>query len=258
MPPVRRSRRPPLTWRQLNVLIDDAGAVKLADFGLTRRSRFCSSRTSADPGDAGIKSVVTTSAAAPQSAFGSPRWMAPERLLGGQLDCPVDVYALAITFYEVFTMETPLGAVDDSRLIELVCDRHVRPARPRTFANGLDEELWRLMEEAWAPRPEARPSALAIAERTAALAARFSTGQDWRVDDWRSIPQKDGAMTMPTPRTPSLSSRGMTFNDQEPLPQMLSDRPMTPHRSTATRPTGATRPTSTATARASPSDPILG
>lgn len=108
--------------------------------------------------------------------------MAPERLLGGRLDSPVDVYALGITFYEVFTGETPLGAVDDSRLVELVVDRKVRPSKPPTLENGLVEELWDLMTECWAAEPKDRPSAFAVAERADAVYARLV---DEKSGQWR-------------------------------------------------------------------------
>ena len=40
--------------------------------------------------------------------------MAPERLRGQALSYATDIYALAITFYEIFSMEIPFGFVDES------------------------------------------------------------------------------------------------------------------------------------------------
>jgi serine/threonine protein kinase len=58
----------------------------LCDFGLSRVKADVTSRTAAND----ISGVV-----------GSRNWMAPERLLGGSLKKPCDIYAFAMTLYEV-------------------------------------------------------------------------------------------------------------------------------------------------------------
>jgi serine/threonine protein kinase len=71
---------------QLNVLIDHGGKAILCDFGLSRIKADVTSRT-LKPGEGHI--------------VGSHCWMAPERLLGGLLTKPCDIYAFAMTLYEV-------------------------------------------------------------------------------------------------------------------------------------------------------------
>jgi hypothetical protein len=80
----------PLTLEtsQLNVLIDDSGKAVLCDFGLSRIKADVASRTVEGSGG---------------SIVGSRYWMAPERLLGGSLKKPCDIYAFAMTLYEVGT-----------------------------------------------------------------------------------------------------------------------------------------------------------
>jgi serine/threonine protein kinase len=58
----------------------------LCDFGLSR-----------------VKADVTSRSAAADLAgvVGSRNWMSPERLLGGSLKKPCDIYAFAMTLYEV-------------------------------------------------------------------------------------------------------------------------------------------------------------
>ena|SRR5882762_2914868 len=73
---------------QLNVLIDDGGKAVLCDFGLSRVKADVTSRTVKGDGE---------------SIVGSRCWMAPERLLGGSLKKPCDIYAFGMTLYEVGT-----------------------------------------------------------------------------------------------------------------------------------------------------------
>ena len=70
----------------MNILIDDAEKAVLCDFGLSRVKADIASRTTV----ADVTSVV-----------GSRNWMAPERLSGGALRKPCDVYAFGMVIYEV-------------------------------------------------------------------------------------------------------------------------------------------------------------
>jgi serine/threonine protein kinase len=70
----------------MNVLIDDGHNAVLCDFGLSR-----------------IKADITSSTlvANPLTVIGSRNWMAPERLLGGSVRKPYDIYSFGMTIYEV-------------------------------------------------------------------------------------------------------------------------------------------------------------
>ena len=71
----------------MNVLIDDGGGAVLCDFGLSRIKADVTSRL-------GLKE-------ASQVGPGSRNWMAPELLMGKALKTPCDIYAFAMTMYEV-------------------------------------------------------------------------------------------------------------------------------------------------------------
>jgi len=68
------------------VLIDDSFKAVLCDFGLSRVKADVTSRT-VEQNQGPI--------------IGSRNWMAPERLLGGSLKKPCDIYAFGMTLYEV-------------------------------------------------------------------------------------------------------------------------------------------------------------
>src|SRR5512133_593050 len=79
-----------------NVLLDDNEHVYLADFGLTRRLSE----------GASLQAEAAT--------LGTPAYLAPEQIEGGDVDGRVDVYSLGCLLYECLTGEPPFPG--DSRL----------------------------------------------------------------------------------------------------------------------------------------------
>jgi len=78
-----------------NILIDTAGRVKIADFGVAKFS-----------GEAGRHLTLTLSG----SALGTPAYMAPEQIERPQdVDHRADIYSLGVVFYEMLTGGLPLG-----------------------------------------------------------------------------------------------------------------------------------------------------
>jgi serine/threonine protein kinase len=70
----------------MNVLIDDNEKAVLCDFGLSRVKADVTSRTAV------LRMPVVT---------GSRNWMSPERLKGGSVKKPSDIYAFGMVVYEV-------------------------------------------------------------------------------------------------------------------------------------------------------------
>jgi serine/threonine protein kinase len=68
------------------VLVDDGANTVLCDFGLSHVKDDTMSRTVGPH---------------TEEMMGSPNWTAPERLMGGSLKTPCDIYAFAMTLYEV-------------------------------------------------------------------------------------------------------------------------------------------------------------
>ncbi len=80
-----------------NILIDKAGRVKIADFGLARLQR--------NEGDTEAMTLTMSGA-----QLGTAAYMAPEQIeQPHEVDHRADIYSLGVVFYELLTGELPLG-----------------------------------------------------------------------------------------------------------------------------------------------------
>ena len=112
-----------------NVLIDQRGAVRIADFGIALRHNE----------------------SAPQGAIGTLGYMAPEQLsAGGTLSERTDLYAVGVVLYELLVGERPTGTP---------------PVRPSQRVGEVDSQLEAVILQALSPDPRRRaPSAAAMRE----------------------------------------------------------------------------------------------
>ena len=135
-----------------NVLIDEDGRPKLADFGLARA----------------VTEVTSTSTG---TVMGTVAYLAPELVQRGEADARTDVYAVGIMLFEALTGRQPFTAPS---AIE-VATRHVHedvPA-PSTYAPWLPAEIDSLVLTLASRDPGGRPSnataALALVRQTRAM-----------------------------------------------------------------------------------------
>jgi len=135
-----------------NILIDEEGRPKLADFGLARA----------------VTEVTSTSTG---TVMGTVAYLAPELVQRGEADARTDVYATGIMLFEALTGRQPFTAPS---AIE-VATRHVHEdvPPPSTYVPWLPAELDQLVLTLAARDPSARPAnataALALVRQTRAM-----------------------------------------------------------------------------------------
>ncbi|XP_047327294.1 uncharacterized protein LOC124930959 [Impatiens glandulifera] len=107
---------------------------------------------------------------------GTLPWMAPELLNGSsnKVSEKVDVFSFGIVLWEILTGEEPYANMHYGAIIGGIVNNTLRP----TIPGYCDSEWGRLMEQCWAPSPEARPSFTEVTGRLRVLsAACHSKGQ---------------------------------------------------------------------------------
>ncbi len=115
-----------------NLLFDEDGHVRIADFGVAR-------------------AIAQASLTEPLGVmFGTARYASPEQAKGTPLDDRTDVYSLALVLYEALTGQVPFSAETVSGTLMARIDRTIPPARelgplaPILAAAAIPEPLARL------------------------------------------------------------------------------------------------------------------
>ncbi|MCA8954746.1 MAG: protein kinase, partial [Planctomycetes bacterium] len=103
-----------------NVMVEPNGHAKLFDFGLARL---------ADDGRMTRTSEVV----------GSPHYMSPEQVEGGEIDHRSDVYSLGVTLYELLTLHVPFTGGSPEAIYRKIVHRD--PARPSQHNPLLPRDL---------------------------------------------------------------------------------------------------------------------
>ncbi|WP_438003500.1 protein kinase [Sorangium sp. So ce321] len=100
-----------------NILLDDTGAIKVLDFGIAKQiegekiSMFT-----------GVRMVLAGGGRpnGQSTLLGTPRYMSPEQLRGGDIDARSDLWAVGIILHELVTGAHPLDPFSAARLMEIV------------------------------------------------------------------------------------------------------------------------------------------
>ncbi|KAG6909097.1 hypothetical protein DXG01_001971 [Tephrocybe rancida] len=136
-----------------NILVTDSGRACLTDFGLS---------SLAEAHDVQHPAF---------SSSGTARFQAPELIdpnFENPRSKPSDVYAFAMTCYQIFTGRLPFFELkrDYSVLLKVIDGK--RPDRPTETLcqdRGLTDLMWRLIQDSWEQLPNKRPNAAQISER---------------------------------------------------------------------------------------------
>ena len=141
-------------FKPANVMLDGTGKVRITDFGL-----------------AGVAGEALRA--------GTPAYMAPEQIAGGEVTIRSDIYALGLVLYEIFTGQR---ALEGKNLAELIHKREQSGIMPPTaIVRDLDPAIERVILRCLRPAPEERPaSALLVAATLPGgdpLAAALAAGE---------------------------------------------------------------------------------
>jgi hypothetical protein len=120
-----------------NVVVSSSGRAKLTDFG--------------------VAYVPASDVTQHGSALGSPRYMAPEQVLGQAIDARADVFSLGVVLYELLTRRTPFEWPGDTTVFALMQRIAGEPHPPlRQIDAAIPAGFDRIMDRALAKRPQDR------------------------------------------------------------------------------------------------------
>lgn len=133
-----------------NMMVQPDGVLKVMDFGVARLAERSSGMT-----QAGV-------------VVGTLEYMAPEQILGEEMDARVDLYAAGVVLYECLTGRAPFASSSPiarvSRMLETV------PPAPREVYGDIPEPMSQLVLRAMSADRDARPaSAAALQEMLASV-----------------------------------------------------------------------------------------
>jgi len=178
---------------KVNILIDQAGHARLADFGLLT--------IISDP-----KNLLSSST---HTQGGTARWMSPELIdpqrFGFKKSLPTkssDCYALGMVIYETISGHLPFHEHTDLTVFVNVL-KGERPPRGVGFA----DTLWEMLKLCWVPQPKARPSIKDVLRRLEGFSLPCdppSPEIDGEVDkgsDWDSSNDSSGTLSQCIPFT---------------------------------------------------------
>lgn len=120
-----------------NVVVSRTGRAKLTDFG--------------------VAYVPASDVTQHGSALGSPRYMAPEQVLGQAIDARADIFSLGVVLYEALTQRTPFEWPGDTTVYALMQRIAGEPHPPlRQIDAEIPAGFDRIMDRALAKRPQDR------------------------------------------------------------------------------------------------------
>jgi serine/threonine protein kinase len=247
-----------------NIMVTAEGRVKIADFGIAKATQV------AAPGAFATASGVIV---------GTPRYMAPEQILGQEIGTWTDMYSLGVMAYEHTVGQVPFHDTDVPTAILM---RHVRDEIPAPIEVNpeIDPELSRWIAQLLVKDPTRRTHDPVEAwEQLEEIVLRL-LGPRWRRE--ARLPEQAATLDPPRPLTPApfSAARGAAASTQaifteqqelvEPLPTTVAEADETalletvqstrttqrPDRTVDTEPSAPQVPTRRQPSRRPPRDPV--
>ncbi len=129
-----------------NILVDSSGRALLTDFGLARLMAG-----SQEMGSGATDTVGVTSTGA---VMGTPRYMAPEQILGRPVDARTDIFALGAVLYEICAGAPAFQSTSQTGLAGEILHREPLPIG--RYSYEVPGELERIIRKCLAKQPEER------------------------------------------------------------------------------------------------------
>jgi len=125
-----------------NLLLNSDGRLKILDFGLAKLRL------------PGRENPASETLSETHAIAGTLPYMAPEQVLGGEIDARTDIHAAGIVLYEMATGLRPFAATERSELINAILRSSPTPATSRN--PRLSAELARIIAKCLEREPENR------------------------------------------------------------------------------------------------------
>ncbi len=203
-----------------NILLDRAGRVKVADFGIAKM--------------AGQSTELTMAG----SVMGSPQYLSPEQIRGEDLDGRSDIFSLGVVLYELLSGKRPFDGDTITTLVYQILHKEPPPVSElRAVPPRLEELLRRMLAK---DRDERIATAGEVARELAAierelsdetLSAPAGTGP---MDATYVLPRRttgaEAPVAVPPPPPPAAlrSTRGTVPASPETTPSVPPPLPRTP------------------------------
>jgi eukaryotic-like serine/threonine-protein kinase len=127
-----------------NMVVEPNGVLKVMDFGIARLAQR--------PQDSGVTQAGMI--------VGTPEYMAPEQVTGGEVDHRADLYSSGCVLYECLTGQPPLTGDTAYQLIARLLEDV--PVPVRTVNPDVPLALEKLIAELLAKQPALRPQTAVI------------------------------------------------------------------------------------------------